>query len=425
MVQSCVNTMSSRFPFKSCENHNGQISTHARSNTLSKVRGNNDNYSIVRKHDNISGCKLCCKKCNSGHIHGTSINPVHRNLSLNINDDEAVMKKAIDESLKYEHRRLEEESQIEMAINLSKLGSDKPNNTNNNMNISINNSNMTKVDNSELVAPDQMMAVPDQMMAVPDQMMAVPDQMMAVPGQMIDAPTLSASPSYENRNLDKHITAMVQSAVNVANLNNSDNASTNTQIHKISTAHRVQQNRLTHHRAHFDFIVGRGRSYPKGYINFPLNPFFIHRNVVYIDPNPDMNADVLKYLDDVDFSNYGICDSHDPDCKIDVRIIFDWSSFYCGALSNLTNTITKIGRRCQILVPLNAPESLIPSEIIRELDNNIFTISIVEGAYPLFDWSKEKLIIAKTDDRDINQTAISNHVNPKKYIRIDGYDIKY
>lgn len=161
---------------------------------------------------------------------------------------------------------------------------------------------------------------------------------------------------------------------------------------------------------HCDFIVGRGKKQPIGYMNYPLNPIFYTRNIIYIDPNTETGADINQYLNDVDFSIFNICKEQDPNEHIQIRIIFDWSSFYCGALQNLVHTMIKIGRRCQILVPLNKDENIVPRDVYNTLNNKLFTVATVEGKYILFDWSKDNLY------------KMSNYINNERYIKIDVFD---
>lgn len=157
-----------------------------------------------------------------------------------------------------------------------------------------------------------------------------------------------------------------------------------------------------------DFIVGRGKIYLPGCLNIPLNPKFNERKFITIDPTVDMEADEMKLIQDVDFNVFGITKHHDPDEIIEVKIFFDWSSFYCGAMQELTNIIQRIGRKCKIYVPLSKDENVIPDDIKRNLSSDIFTLNLVEGQYPLFDWN--------------NFAGLNEYVNPTRYIRIDAYD---
>jgi len=160
-------------------------------------------------------------------------------------------------------------------------------------------------------------------------------------------------------------------------------------------------------RKHIDFVIGRGRNEPKGYMNFPINPKILSRNIVYVDPNKDMESDEKKELHCVDFRKYKICRDQDPSELTDVRFIFDWACFYCSALPHLFDTIINIGRRCQIIVPLTNDENIIPNEIKSVLWSKIFTLAIAEGNYPLFNWSVH--------------SELKNHVNQNRYILIHCY----
>jgi hypothetical protein len=163
-------------------------------------------------------------------------------------------------------------------------------------------------------------------------------------------------------------------------------------------------------KQHCYFVIGRGRNEPKGYMNFPLNPQLIDRNITYIDPNSDMDADIKMLLDDVDFTKYGIDKHNDPDELIDIKFIFDWSSFYCGALSCLPKVIKNLGRKCSIYVPLSKDEHLVTDECKRILKEPIFTLLTAEGSYPLFDW---------TIDKTFN---MSKYINKDRYILIQTYN---
>lgn len=180
-------------------------------------------------------------------------------------------------------------------------------------------------------------------------------------------------------------------------------------------------------RTHYDFIVGRGRVEPQENVNFPLNLTLASRNIVFIDPNPSVQADVKQLIQDVDFKHFGILRDQDVYETIDVRIIFDWSSFYCGALQCLPNIIKKIGRRCKILVPLNKDENLIPNDIKQILnppdESKLFTITLADGRYPLFDWDR----ISPNTLRVIRKFApsansLADVVNPNKYVVISAFD---
>jgi hypothetical protein len=172
---------------------------------------------------------------------------------------------------------------------------------------------------------------------------------------------------------------------------------------------------------HYDFIVGRGRNELPDYMNLPINPVFASRNVVFIDCNPNMQADIQQRIEYVDFSWFGICNEQDPHERISVNIIFDWSSFYCGAMQNLKNIVTSIGRRCHIFVPLDSTSNNIPIDISRELQTSIFTIIVKDGRYPLFDWNKDSDISLGINPMTGKRKIISELVNPNKYMIIYAF----
>lgn len=160
--------------------------------------------------------------------------------------------------------------------------------------------------------------------------------------------------------------------------------------------------------AHIDFIVGRGRNKPDGHINFPLNMVFKNRNVVYIDPDETTGSDIRQCIQDVDFSQFNISKNDDTNEKIQIRFLFDWSSFYCSAMVHLPDIAKKLKRRFKVLVPLNNDETHVPSEVKQYLHDSIFTLATVDGQYPLFDWN--------------NNTDNFNLINKKRYMMIYVYD---
>lgn len=155
---------------------------------------------------------------------------------------------------------------------------------------------------------------------------------------------------------------------------------------------------------HYDFIIGRGHKYPVGCMNFPLNPYFRNRNIIYIDPNSAMDADIQQPLQDVDFSVFDIRDEK-------IRFIFDYSSFYCSAIQTLTDTMIKLNKPCQVYVPLYKEEKQIPLDIIRTLTNKMYTLSTTEGKYILFDWSQNDVLP--------ENMRMKTHLNSERYVRID------
>jgi hypothetical protein len=168
---------------------------------------------------------------------------------------------------------------------------------------------------------------------------------------------------------------------------------------------------------HYDFIVGRGRYEPRDYLNLPLNQQFANRNVIYIDPNPAVNADVKETIGKVDFHLFEICGDQDPENRITVRMFFDWSTVYCGALQTLPLVAKNIGRKFTIYIPLGYDEHKIAGEVARELNDPMFSISLVEGQYPLFNWN-ENANLESMKKIFPEAISIANIINPNKYMLI-------
>lgn len=143
---------------------------------------------------------------------------------------------------------------------------------------------------------------------------------------------------------------------------------------------------------HVDFIVGRGRRDFQGALNLPIDAVFNSRNCVYIDSWDLLKPDICAKFSEVNFGSYGITPFYDPFSQIQVRIFFDWSTFFCGCIQHLFKKCTELGRRCEIYVPLLPSENSIPSDIKRTLWQPVFTVELVSGKYPLFDWGTEKNI---------------------------------
>jgi hypothetical protein len=228
------------------------------------------------------------------------------------------------------------------------------------------------------------------------------------------------SVNQESSDLHQHIKTIVDAEIDEQKKlepSNDEMANTPMVIDELAKNDPVTLNQTTvpPFAPHYDFIVGRGKNAPNHYMNFPLNPNLQKRNIVYIDPNPAMDADIRQMLDEVDFRSFGICKDQDPKEEINIRFFFDWSSFYCGAIQSLTKVILGIGRKCQIFVPLSKDEQTIPSDVKFRLSSNIFTLALVEGRYPMFDWNEhnDPVIHAKPSMRNV--------MNPDRYIRIDTY----
>jgi hypothetical protein len=163
---------------------------------------------------------------------------------------------------------------------------------------------------------------------------------------------------------------------------------------------------------HIDFIIGRGHNNPNKYMNIPINPELLNRNIIYIDPNPEMNADIKQLMHQVDYSVFDIKKN-----SIKTRFMFDWSSFYCGGLQHLEEVAKQIDYEFEVLVPLEKNENNISSTIESTLNKNKrFNAAIVNGKYPLFDWSNTNLSEYMKTSQNIK--SLSDLINPEKYIVI-------
>ena len=233
----------------------------------------------------------------------------------------------------------------------------------------------------------------------------------SLPISSLSIPTISPSPSpiplTSSSNILVDLTCDNTINMDFTHNHNNDNYDHNEHEHE----HVIEYK-------HCDFIVGRGRTELVTHMNLPLNPAFMTRNVIFIDADPNVNPDICQYIENVDFNPFGICNNQDPDEHIEIRIIFDWASFYCGAMQNLTDIVAKIGRKCQILVPLDKTENTIPLDVQRALNNNVFKISINEGYYPLFDWSLEGEDCLGINPMSLKPKIMSDIINPDRYMII-------
>jgi hypothetical protein len=155
---------------------------------------------------------------------------------------------------------------------------------------------------------------------------------------------------------------------------------------------------------HVDFIVGRGRKSRPGCLNFSLCPSLQHRNLVYIDSDPGACPDVRSELGSVDFTCFGIDKKQDPLHRIQIRIIFDVSSVFCGGIHSIHGIFTQLRRPFNVLIPLTRVESAIPSDIKRILWQPVYTLELVHDAYPMFDWSETE--------------RMCQYINPSCYVKV-------
>jgi hypothetical protein len=172
---------------------------------------------------------------------------------------------------------------------------------------------------------------------------------------------------------------------------------------------------ITYH-SRINIVVGRGRKSLQGGKNFPLNPVMeVGSYIMYVDQGEAADPDVIMKIEDLDFNDLGLDETID-----DIRIYFDWSSFYCTAMPNITNIMNRIKkgihRSVKVYVPLYAEDKTLPGDVKRLVlgspDNTgDIRLMLVYGAYPLFDWHEA----SRLDD-------LKQSVNPEMYLMISNHD---
>lgn len=161
---------------------------------------------------------------------------------------------------------------------------------------------------------------------------------------------------------------------------------------------------------HIDFIVGRGRKTHSGELNIPLNPLFLTRNTVYIDADKSLQPDIGQELYKINFEVFGITREQDPDNAISVRVLFDYSSFYCGAIQSIHTISTQLKRPYKVYVPLPPNEHKVPTDMTGILWHKCYKFELACGKYPLFDWSAENIASSNR--------PISEFVNAREFVVI-------
>lgn len=164
-----------------------------------------------------------------------------------------------------------------------------------------------------------------------------------------------------------------------------------------------------------NIIVGRGRTDQKGNKNLPLNigpESGIDPNyIMYVDPDIKLDADIQIVIEEIDFIKLEFADH-----ITDIRIYFDWSTFYCTAIHNIIDIIQVLHEVLEkdvtVYVPLYPEDKTIPSDVKRLIiDNKLrknkimsskIKVMIVHDEYPLFDWNntqrKQDLIQSVNND---------------------------
>jgi len=182
-----------------------------------------------------------------------------------------------------------------------------------------------------------------------------------------------------------------------------DNLASDVMPHQTQAQERSYTNTNTNTNTNrLNIVVGRGRVDPKGYRNLPLNisktrPDALDPDyVMYVDPDQRVDADLQTTIEDVDFVSLDLADR-----LTDIRIYFDWSSFYCTAMHSIMDVLRVLsrvlGRSAKVYVPLYPDDKGVPADVARILADKAvklkmpdMSISIVQGAYPLFDWQNSQ-----------------------------------
>ena len=166
-----------------------------------------------------------------------------------------------------------------------------------------------------------------------------------------------------------------------------------------------------------NIVVGRGRRDIEGGMNFPLNPAIeVCPYLMYVDQNEGPDPDVQTKIEDLKLEEIGLS----PEIT-DLRVYFDWSSFYCTAMQGIVRFMNRVkstmGLPITIYVPLYTDDKSLPGDVKRNIvdspENRGDTrVMIVYGAYPMFDWHDLARI-----------SEIRQHVNPEMFIMITNHDL--
>jgi hypothetical protein len=163
-----------------------------------------------------------------------------------------------------------------------------------------------------------------------------------------------------------------------------------------------------------NIVVGRGSIYLKGNKNLPINPTIFVPYVIYVDSNEKSEPDIPLLFENIDFAKIGF--SNDI---TDIRIYFDWSSFYCTAISNMTKILdrikTQINRPVKVYIPLYPEDKGVPGDVVRHVISNKpwnlhLNLMLVYGEYPLFDWNDSRI------------AELRECVNESIYLMISTYE---
>lgn len=159
---------------------------------------------------------------------------------------------------------------------------------------------------------------------------------------------------------------------------------------------------------HLFVIVGRGRHDLDGCLNLPLNPQLDNINTLYVDPNAEYKPDVVAHVQNLNFDSFGVTQNTDINGQINLFFCFDYSSFFCTALDALPLMAKHINRPFVVFVPLGPNENSIPSEVPHILHEPHFSVKLIYGRYPLFDW----------DNSNSKGLHAATYINKNVYIGI-------
>ena len=128
----------------------------------------------------------------------------------------------------------------------------------------------------------------------------------------------------------------------------------------------------------------------------------------------------MGLLEVADFTKIGF-----TDVITDIRIYFDWSTFYCSALPNLVRMLkhfkNELNRSIKVYAPLYPDDRSLPNDVKKYLIdipnsnpnlNFNLNVMLVYGPYPLFDWNNQSKLV-----------EIKECINQNIYLMITTYEI--
>lgn len=240
-----------------------------------------------------------------------------------------------------------------------------------------------------------------------------PEPMVKITTRRFEEPGVGTDLSEEKETLDS-FDRQTRDGNSKTNNDISDN-DTDLNILSINNGNIEEESRSCLSR--LSIIVGRGRKPIDGNKNYPLNPALgFDSYVMFIDQLESPDPDIITKIEDLKLEELGIS----PEVN-DIRVYFDWSTFYCTAMQNIVKFMTRtkkvIDIPLQVYAPLYADDQSIPGDVKRNVmespsNKGDTHLMMVYGSYPLFDWQDRYSL------EDLKQ-----NVNPEKYIMITNHDI--